>query len=284
MRLLLTVFIALASTSLGLAQTSRPTKEGPAPEQPAPEQPAKEQPASQPVKPKRSPLPPLGHPSGVFGAGVQLGKSIPLETAAKQVKDLHGRTIRVDGLLKDVCRKKGCWTVLRDGKSEVRVKFRDYAFFVPRDAAGRRALVEGIVTAKTISEAEAKHYAEESGDPESAKDIKGPQKVLAFTAIGVEILGKTALPPLAQGDAEAMTKLVAKVAAGPEVKQRRKAACDSLKSAMALLRRVKGPRTVEFNLCAELKTSSGTWHVFSSSKRGFETGFAVNSDGTVKSF
>jgi len=277
MRLLLTTLLVLAPTSIGLAQASRPAKEGPAKEGPTSK-------PTEPAKPKRSPLPPLGHPAGVFGAGVHSRKPIRLETAAKQVKDLHGRTIRVDGLLKDVCRKKGCWTVLRDGKTEVRVKFRDYAFFVPRDAAGRRALVEGIVTAKTISEAEAKHYAEESGDPDSAKKIKGPQKVLAFTAIGVEILGKTALPPVAKGDAEALTKLVAKVAAGPEVKQRRKAACNSLKAAMAVLRRVKGPRTVEFNLCAELKTSSGTWHVFSSSKRGFETGFAVNSDGTVKSF
>jgi len=277
MRLLLTALLVLASASLALAQASRPAKDDPAQKGPTSK-------PTDPAKPKRSPLPPLGHPAGVFGAGVQGHEAIRLETAAKQVKELHGRTIRVDGLLKDVCRKKGCWTVLRDGKTEVRVKFRDYAFFVPRDAAGRRALVEGIVTAKTISEAEAKHYAEESGDPESAKKIKGPQKVLAFTAIGVEILGKTALPPVASGDAEVQTKLAAKVAAGQEVKQRRKAACDSLKSAMALLRRLKGPRTVEFNLCAELKTSSGTWRVFSSSKRGFETGFAVNSDGTVKSF
>lgn len=278
MRLLFSAFVVLASASLGLAQASRPAKEDSAKKAPT------SKPTSRPAKPKRSPLPPLGHPAGVFGAGVKLPQAIRLETAAKQVKDLHGRTIRVDGFLKDVFRKKGCWTVLRDGRREVRVKFRDYAFFVPRDAAGRRALVEGIVTAKTISEAEAKHYAEESGDPESAKKIKGPQKVLSFTAIGVEILGKTALPPVAQGDAEVQAKLVAKITAGQEVKQRRKAACDTLKAALALLRRVKGPRTVEFNLCAELKTSSGTWRVFSSSKRGFETGFAVKSDGTVKSF
>lgn len=279
MRLVICSLTFLAAAALGLAQDSQ--KETPA---------KKEAPASQPTSrptkpaPKRSPLPPLGHPAGVFGAGVKLSKVTPLETAAKQVKDLHGRTIRVDGLLKDVCRKKGCWTVLRDGKREVRVKFRDYSFFVPRDAAGRRALVEGIVTAKTISEEEAKHYAEESGDPESAKKIKGPQKVLAFTAIGVEILGKTALPPLAQGDAAAQAKVIAKVDGGQELKQEKKVAADSLKAAMTLLRRLKGPRTVEFNLCAEVKTATGTWRVFSSSKRGFESGFAVRADGTVKSF
>lgn len=274
MRTFITAFLLLASAGLGFAQASRPTS-----------QPTSRPAKGEKVKAKRSPLPPLGHPAGVFGAGVKKDKAIPLGTAVKQLKDLHGRTIRVDVLLKDVCTKKGCWTVVRDGKTEVRVKFRDYAFFVPRDAAGRRALVEGILTAKTITEAEAKHYAEESKDPESAKKIKGPQKVLAFTAIGVEILGKTSLPPQAKAaGAEAGAKLLAKIAAGKAVKQRRQAASKSLKDALALLRRLKGPRTVEFNLCAEFKGADGTWRVFSSSKRGFETGFAVKDDGTVKSF
>jgi hypothetical protein len=281
MRLLIPTFLILVTATLGFAQASRPTS----------------QPTSRPVEPKRSPMPPLGHPSGTFGAGVDLTKATPLAAVAKRVKELHGRPVRVDGLLKDVCRKKGCWVVLRDGKSEVRVKFRDYAFFVPRDASGRRAIVQGIVTEKTISEAEAKHYAEEGGDPAAAKTIKGPQKVLAFMATGVEILGKTQLPPRADAAGEAaIAKLEALIKAGKVLPQRRTRPLREVPEkgnvrgipgehlAHMLLRSLKGPRTVEFSLYTELKSGTSTWYVFSSTKRGFGAGFAVRKDGAVKSF
>lgn len=230
-------------------------------------------------------MPPLGHPAGIFGAGVELSKATPLGTVAKKVRELHGRPVRVDGFLKDVCRKKGCWTVLRDGKTEVRVKFRDYSFFVPRDASGRRAIVQGIVSEKTISEAEARHYAEESGKPEEAKKIKGPQKIMAFMATGVEILGKSQLPPQAKAaPGAAESELAGKIAAGAKVPQRRMAPVKTSAQALKLLRRLKGPRTIEFSLYTELKTKGGPWYAFSSTKRGFGAGFAVRSDGTVKSF
>lgn len=267
MRAPVLVLSLLAATSLGLAQESRPTSRPSEPE----------------AAPKRSPLPPLGHPAGVFGAGVTQTKTVALADAAKRVKELHGRPIVVQGQLKDVCRKKGCWTILREGQQEVRVKFRDYSFFVPRDATGRVALVEGIVTEQTISEEVAKHYAEEGGNPEEAKKIKGPQKVLSFTATGVEILGKAELPPAAEaGSAEAKAALVAKLAQGKAIGKG--PAVKDPKGALVLLRGLKGPRTVEFNVQTQLELDGATWFVFSSSKRGFESGYAVAPDGSVKSF
>ena len=51
------------------------------------------------------------------------------------------------------------------------------------------ALVEGVVTVRTISEGEARHYEEESrdGDPGA---IRGPQREVAFTASGVRLLAR----------------------------------------------------------------------------------------------
>ena len=71
------------------------------------------------------------------------------------------KQVRVTGIVKKVCLKKGCWLVLA-GKAEntrARVTFKDYAFFAPMDSAGWSASVEGIVEAKTLSEAERAHLA-----------------------------------------------------------------------------------------------------------------------------
>jgi hypothetical protein len=231
---------------------------------------AQDKPTTKPTK-QKSGLPDLGHPAGVYGAGVKAAKGMRLNTAAKKVGKLHGRAIRMDGYIDDVCLKKGCWMVMRDGDAEVRVKFKDYSFFVPRDSKGREVIVEGILTEKTISEEEAKHYAEEGGDPEKAKLIKGPQKTLAFTATGAEILGRRALPPVAEpAGPKAVDALKAKLAAAKKVVGT-PATVKSLMQALSLLRYVPAARAIEYSLCAEVDG----WLVFSKEGKAFDGGYAV---------
>ena len=197
--------------------------------------------------------------------------------------DYAGKTIRLDGKIQDVCRKKGCWMVLRDGDAEVRVKFKDYGFFVPRDSSGREVIMQGVVKAETISEEVAKHYAEEGGDPEKAKEIHGPQTVVSFVATGVEILGGDELPPLAEGDDAAAGALEAKVAkAGPIAPGDAKDhAVADFAGALARLREVKGSRHVEFTHRARC----GERYVFGAAgDEPFSAGFAVTPDGAVIKF
>jgi hypothetical protein len=66
------------------------------------------------------------------------------------------------GRLTDLCQKKGCWTVLQQGDAVVRVRFRDYGFFLPRDALGHVALVEGVASVRELSQGEARHLGAES--------------------------------------------------------------------------------------------------------------------------
>lgn len=43
----------------------------------------------------------------------------------------------------EVCAKKGCWMTLDLGNDmEMRVTFKDYGFFMPKDAAGRLAYIQ----------------------------------------------------------------------------------------------------------------------------------------------
>jgi len=151
------------------------------------------EPESKPTsRPAAKPWSPRADCSGSYGAGLSKGKvaEVTLAELVKNPKKYEGKAIRVKGSVKDVCSKKGCWLMLSDGKNAIRVRFKDYKFFVPTNAKGYEVVVEGLAKEGTISEKMAKHYAEESGDKEAAKKIKGPQKAVSFTATGVQLSKK----------------------------------------------------------------------------------------------
>jgi len=85
-----------------------------------------------------------------------------------------------------VCRRKGCWLMLSDGAQSMRVSVRKCGeVAVPVSAIGRRVAVVGVAEKKTIDEATARHYAEESGKDAGA--VQGDQVIVAMTANGIEI-------------------------------------------------------------------------------------------------
>ncbi len=227
-------------------------------------------------------LPPLGAPAGAFGEPLELERATPLATVAEDPASFHGQPLRFEGEIVEVCQKKGCWLLLRDGEHEARVRFAGYRFLVPRDAAGRRAILEGIVSEKTISAEAARHYAEEAGDAEAAAAIEGPQKVLMITATGVEVLAREATPPLAEGTPEAVRALLARIAAG-EVRGRLAAPPAGLAAAHAGLQQVPGARTRELSFGAVVEG----WFAFSAADaaRPFAAGYAVEAaTGKVVAF
>ena len=122
-----------------------------------------------------------------FGAGLTLSNETPLGEVLAAPERYGEEPVLVRGRLTDLCTKKGCWTVLTDGEAQVRVRFRDYGFFLPPDALGAQALVEGVADVRTVSEREARHIASESrgGRPEA---IEGPRREVGFVASGVRLL------------------------------------------------------------------------------------------------
>lgn len=121
-----------------------------------------------------------------FGAGVTLRETTPLAEVLATPERYAAEPVLVEGRITDVCQKKGCWTVLTDGKNSVRVRFQDYGFFLPKDAFGATALVQGVAVVRTLSEKEARHYEAESrgGDPGA---IQGEQREVGLVASGVRL-------------------------------------------------------------------------------------------------
>ena len=124
-----------------------------------------------------------------FGAGLTLTELSPLRDVIAHPEKYEDKAVLVRGKISDVCQRRGCWMVLREGESHVRVRFQDYGFFVPTDSRGKQVYVEGRAERETISEKLARHYAEESvdGDP---SQIRGEQQVVSFTATGVRLVSR----------------------------------------------------------------------------------------------
>ena len=125
-----------------------------------------------------------------FGAGVSLEHPTPLAEVTNHPERHTASPVLVEGRITDLCMRKGCWTVITAGGAAMRVRFQDYGFFLPKDAMGVRAQVEGVAEVRTLSEREARHYAAESreGNPDA---IEGPQREVGFVATGVRLLPGT---------------------------------------------------------------------------------------------
>jgi hypothetical protein len=127
---------------------------------------------------------------GFFGAEFTVIE--PPITLAKAIEQApqHEGPVKIEATVEAVCKKKGCWFTMTDDSTEevVRVKMKDYGFFVPKNTAGARVVAEGMLTSREISQKEAQHYADDAAEEgEEPKKVEGPQKVWQFTATAVEM-------------------------------------------------------------------------------------------------
>lgn len=69
---------------------------------------------------------------------------------------------------------------------DVMVRMKDHAFVVPKDIAGKTAVVHGTVAKKMQSVAEQKHYMEDAGAPaDQIAKITEPKAVYEMQVTGV---------------------------------------------------------------------------------------------------
>lgn len=95
--------------------------------------------------------------------------------------------ITVKGKAVSSCSKKGCWmkVAVAEGE-EMRVTFKDYAFFVPKDLSGEEVVFQGVLTRKVNDVKTLRHYAQDAGaSQEEIASINAPEEEYSFEAIGV---------------------------------------------------------------------------------------------------
>jgi len=122
-----------------------------------------------------------------YGAKIDATGAMSMEEFTKQVKGKDEMKAKVEGKVAAVCQTKGCWMTLETGDgSKMRVTFKDYGFFVPKDISGKTVIIEGIATVNTTSVDELRHYAEDAKkSKEEIEKITEPKTELVFEADGV---------------------------------------------------------------------------------------------------
>jgi hypothetical protein len=125
-------------------------------------------------------------------AGQRIGLEIePRETLRFAVVDAEparffDQTLLVEATIEAVCQKKGCWMKVVDEGRVAMVRWESGCggqFAFPRDAAGKRVLIQGSFYPKTTSEADAQHLEEEAGGK-----IAIPREGYEFNASAIVIL------------------------------------------------------------------------------------------------
>ena len=77
--------------------------------------------------------------------------------------------VKVEGVISEVCSKKGCWMDVNiGGDNTLFVTFMDYGFFMPLNAAGTTAIIEGMAKIEVQTVEWLKHKEEDAG---SSKEI-----------------------------------------------------------------------------------------------------------------
>ena len=188
-KLLLTTFSAatLAACLLPSATAQKPTQQVPVPMPPKADAPAAApQDAAAPAK-----LDPARYDH--FGDGIAAGtKAVPLADVLKDPSQFLDKPVRIEGPVTAVCQVKGCWMHLGSASAPVMVKFKDYGFFMPKDAAGRTAIVEGSMKMVQETVEQTRHYLEDAGKHDEAQKITEGRKLLTFVASGVALQKKDA--------------------------------------------------------------------------------------------
>lgn len=122
-----------------------------------------------------------------FGEKITEDGATPSDSLKAMMGDKTELNCKLSGKVDAVCQKKGCWMELKnnDGTS-LRVTFKDYAFFMPKDGAGLTAIVDGIAKVEVTSVADLQEYAKDDGkSKEDIAKITEPLKELVFEAKGV---------------------------------------------------------------------------------------------------
>ena len=153
-------------------------------------QPSAGAPAAGATGPDGRPLPLAAGQTGHYGAAFTVTTpAVPLSQALQTCVGT-GQACLVDATVERVCQVSGCWFTVAapDVQATVRIRMKDYAFFVPRNIVGARSTFEGTLTLEDVPEQEAQHYADdEAAAGGERRVVDGPERTYAFMITGVRV-------------------------------------------------------------------------------------------------
>ena len=125
-----------------------------------------------------------------FGAGVTLAETTSIDALLADPAAYKGKTVRVEGMVLDVCPKRGCWMELAGKEPGHKLKFKvtDGEMVFPPDSKGKTAVAQGSIAVRELSiedsKAQAEYEAKEYGKPFDPASITKPTVVVRLDGTG----------------------------------------------------------------------------------------------------
>ena len=126
-------------------------------------------------------------PGQTYGANITAEGAVPMSALTTALSGRDSVRVKLMGKASAVCQVRGCWMTLPTANGQqMRVRFRDYAFFVPKDLSGHEVVVSGWAHRSIVPKAELQHYAKDGGkSDQEAASITQDEQQLTFLADGV---------------------------------------------------------------------------------------------------
>lgn len=138
--------------------------------------------------------PAVAKPAGTeYGAGVKLVDATAISAILADPQPFAGKTVRVEGMISDVCPKRGCWMEMAGDVAgdKLRFKVEDGAMVFPMDAKGKYAVAEGVVAVTQLTLEQTREYAEyqakEYGKPYDPASITEGKRIVRLDGLGAVV-------------------------------------------------------------------------------------------------
>ena len=128
--------------------------------------------------------------TGNFGEPISEDSAVSTESLLAQMEGIDSMQVKVESQILATCKMKGCWmNVELPGEDKMRVTFKDYGFFVPKEGVeGKTVIMEGYAKKATTDVETLRHFAKDAGkSQEEIEAITEPKDELTFVASGVII-------------------------------------------------------------------------------------------------
>ncbi len=130
--------------------------------------------------------------AGGYGMVISAEKAMSCEALIAAMKGSSEKgtaetPAKIQGTVTAACQMSGCWMKMDCGAGNpMRVTFKDYGFFVPKDLAGKQVVVQGVAMKKEVSVETLRHFAKDEGKSEAEiASITEPAWEYEFVADGV---------------------------------------------------------------------------------------------------
>ena len=130
-------------------------------------------------------------PTGtIYGNGVESTLAVKVSELSDNIDDYVGKRVRVEGLVTDVCPKRGCWMRLESDREyeSLLFKVQDGVIVFPMSMKGKYAVADGVVRKVELDLEQTRRYlahkAEEKGEALDPATVTEPISYVRLDGVG----------------------------------------------------------------------------------------------------